>query len=89
MFLIFHVLLNSWNILAENNGLSAILDEIDHFVIKSNIFRGLSILKIFLIKLSCYHDNYIKYFMFEKYNGFVSKARVSACMHVYFLVSLQ
>jgi hypothetical protein len=35
-------------------------------------------------KLSCYHDNYFKYFMFEKCNGFVSKARVSACM--YFLV---
>ena len=34
--------------------------------------------------LSCYHDNYFRYFMFGKYNGFVSKARVSACM--YFLV---
>jgi hypothetical protein len=31
-----------------------------------------------------YHDNYFKYFMFGKYNGFVSKARVSACL--YFLV---
>ena len=32
----------------------------------------------------CDHDNYFIYFMFRKYNGFVSKARVSACM--YFLV---
>jgi hypothetical protein len=39
---------------------------------------------LFLKKLSCYHDNYFRYFMFGKYNGFVSKARVSACM--YFLV---
>ena len=32
-------------------------------------------------------DNFvIKYFMFGKYNGFVSKARVSACM--YFLVHI-
>jgi hypothetical protein len=38
----------------------------------------------FLKKLSCYHDNNFGYFMFGKYNGFVSKARVSACM--YFLV---
>ena len=40
--------------------------------------------KNILKKLSCYHDNYFRYFMFGKYNGFVSKARVSACM--YFLV---
>ena len=40
---------------------------------------------MFLIKLSCYHDYYFKYFnMFGKYNNFVSWARVSACM--YFLV---
>jgi hypothetical protein len=59
--------------------------EIDNFVIKSDIFRaGFSNVKIFLMKLSCYHDNYFKYFMFGKYNGFVSKAKVSACM--YFLV---
>jgi hypothetical protein len=45
-----------------------------------------SIVKIFLIILSCYHDSYFKYFMFEKYNSFVSKARVSACM--YFLVNV-
>jgi hypothetical protein len=45
------------------------------------IFLGdFSILKIFLIKLSCYHDNYFKYFMLGKYNGFVSKERVSACL---------
>jgi hypothetical protein len=47
-------------------------------------FWHFSFVKIFLTKLSCYHDNYFKYFMFGKYNGFVSKARVSACM--YFLV---
>ena len=48
------------------------------------IFGGdFSILKLFL-KLLCYHDNYFQYFTFRKHNGFVSKARVSACM--YFLV---
>ena len=46
------------------------------------IFLGdFSFVKIFLTKLSCYHDNYFKYFMFGKYNGFVSKAR-GVCMHV-------
>ena len=59
--------------------------EIDNFVIKSDIFRLFFICKNILKKLSCYHDNYFRYFMFGKYNGFVSKARVSACM--YFLVS--
>ena len=58
--------------------------EIDNFVIKSDIFRRFFIFKNILKKLSCYHDNYFRYFMFGKYNGFVSKARVSACM--YFLV---
>jgi hypothetical protein len=57
---------------------------IDNFVIKSDIFRRFFICKNILEKLSCYHDNYSRYFMFGKYNGFVSKARVSACM--YFLV---
>jgi hypothetical protein len=42
------------------------------------------ICKNILKKISCYHDNYFIYFMFGKCNGFVSKARVSACM--YFLV---
>ena len=43
------------------------------------IFLGdFSIVKIFLIKLSCYYDNYFIDFIFGKYNGFVSKARVSA-----------
>ena len=59
--------------------------EIENFVIKSDIFRRFFICKNILKKLSCYHDNYFRYFMFGKYNGFVSKARVSACM--YFLVS--
>jgi hypothetical protein len=59
--------------------------EIDNFVIKSDIFRRFFICKNILNKLSCYHDNNFKYFMFGKYNGFVSKARVSACM--YFLVT--
>jgi hypothetical protein len=58
--------------------------EIDNFVIKSDIFKRFFICKNILIKLSCYHDNNFRYFMFGKYNGFVSKARVSACM--YFLV---
>jgi hypothetical protein len=59
--------------------------ETDNFVIKSDIFRRFFICKNILKKLSCYHDNNFRYFMFGKYNGFVSKARVSACM--YFLVS--
>ena len=58
--------------------------EINNFVIKSDVFRRFFICKNILKNLSCYHDNYFRYFMFGKYNGFVSKARVSACM--YFLV---
>jgi hypothetical protein len=58
--------------------------EIDNFVIRSDIFKRFFICKNVLKKLSCYHDNYFRYFMFGKYNGFVSKAWVSACM--YFLV---
>jgi hypothetical protein len=58
--------------------------EIDNFVIKSDNFKRFFICKNILKKLSCYHDNYFRYFMFGNYNGFVSKARVSACM--YFLV---
>ena len=59
--------------------------EIDNFVIKSDIFRRFFICKNIFKKLSCYHDNYFRYFMFGKYNGFDSKARVSAYM--YFLVT--
>jgi hypothetical protein len=52
------------------------------------IFSGdFSFVKIFLTKLSCYHDNYFKYFMFGKYNGFVSKAS-GFCMHVFSSISL-
>jgi hypothetical protein len=58
--------------------------EIDNFIIKSDIFGRFFICKNILKKLSCYHDNYFRYFLFGKYNDFVSKARVSACM--YFLV---
>jgi hypothetical protein len=58
--------------------------EIDNFVIKSDIFRRFFICKNILKNVSCYHDNNFGYFMFGKYNGFVSKARVSAFM--YFLV---
>jgi hypothetical protein len=40
------------------------------------IFLGVfSFVKIFLIKLSCYHDNYFTYFMFGEHNSFVSMAR--------------
>jgi hypothetical protein len=60
--------------------------EIDNFVIKSDIFRRFFICKNILKKLSCYYDNNFGYFLFGKYNGFVSKARVSACM--YFLVMM-
>jgi hypothetical protein len=56
--------------------LTYICCEIDNFVIKSDILRRFFICKNILIKLSCYHDNYFRYFMFGKYNGFVSKARV-------------
>jgi hypothetical protein len=58
--------------------------EIDKFVMKSDIFGRFFICKNILKKISCYHDNYFRYFIVEKYNGFVSKGRVSACM--YFLV---
>ena len=58
--------------------------EIDKLVIKSDVFRRFFICKNIPKKLSCYHHNYFRYFMVEKYNRFVSKARVSACM--YFLV---
>ena len=60
--------------------------EIDNFVIKSDIFRRFFICKNILKKLSCYHDNNFGYFMFGKYNDFVSNARVSAFM--YFLVTV-
>ena len=56
--------------------------ESDHFVIKSDIFRQFFICKNILKKLSCYHDNYFRYFMFGKCNGFLRKARVSACMYL-------
>ena len=61
---------------------------IDDFVIKTDIFLDFSILKLFLIKLSCYHMtpilSILHRFMFGKHNDFVNKARVSACM--YFIV---
>jgi hypothetical protein len=53
-------------------------------IIKSDIFRRFFISKNILKKISCYHDNYFRYFMFGECTSFVSKARVSACM--YFLV---
>jgi hypothetical protein len=44
-----------------------------------------NIVKIFLTKLLCYHDNYFKFFMFaEKTMFFPARRGVSACM--YFLV---
>jgi hypothetical protein len=43
--------------------------EIDNFVIKSDIFRWFFICKNILKKISCYHENYFRYFMFGKYNG--------------------
>ena len=47
--------------------------EIDNFVIKSDIFRRFFICKNILKKLSCYHDNYFRYFMFG--NTMVLSAR--------------
>jgi hypothetical protein len=43
-------------------------------MVRDCILGDFSFVKIFLTKLSCYHDNFFKYFMFGKYNGFVSKA---------------
>jgi hypothetical protein len=52
------------------------------------IFLGdFSFAKIFLTKLLSYYDNYFKYFMFGKYNGFVSKAS-GFCMHVFSSLNL-
>ena len=51
--------------------------EIGHFVIKRDIWGDFSILNV-LLKLLCYHDNTS---CLETDNGFVSKARVSACMY--------
>jgi hypothetical protein len=49
------------------------------------IFLGdFSFVRIFLKNYRVTMTNYFRYFMFGKYNGFVSKERVSACM--YFLV---
>jgi hypothetical protein len=47
------------------------------------IFLGdFSFVKIFLKNYRVTMNKYMfKYFMFGKYNGFVSKARVSACMY--------
>ena len=46
------------------------------------IFLGdFSIVKIFLMKLSRYHDNYFKYFMFGKYNVVFSGRR--GMLHVF------
>jgi hypothetical protein len=44
--------------------------EIDYFVIKSDIFKGVFNFKNILNKLSRYHNNYFKYSMFGKYSGF-------------------
>ena len=57
--------------------------EIDNFVIKSDIFRRFLICKNILKKLSCYHDNYFRYFMFGKYNGFNCQQGEGFCMHVF------
>jgi hypothetical protein len=53
-----------------------------NFVIKSDIFKRFFICKDILYRVTM--TTTLRYFMFGKYNGFVSKARVSACM--YFLV---
>jgi uncharacterized membrane protein len=57
--------------------------EIDNFVIKSDIFRRFFICKNILKKLSCYHDNNFGYFMFGKYNGFVSMQGEGFFMHAF------
>jgi hypothetical protein len=49
--------------------------------LKVIFLADLSIVKIFLMKLSRHFDNY---FMFGKYNGFVNKASVSACLYCIF-----
>ena len=56
--------------------------EIYNFVIKSDIFKRFFICKNILKKLSCYHDNYFRYFMFGKYNWFCQQGE-GFCMHVF------
>jgi hypothetical protein len=54
--------------------------EIDNFVIKSDIFRRFFICKNILKKVSCYHDNYFRYFM--KMQWFCQQGE-GFCMHVF------
>jgi hypothetical protein len=56
--------------------------EISNFVIKSDIFRRFFICKNILKKLSCYHDNYIRYFMFVNIQWFCQQGE-GFCMHVF------
>jgi hypothetical protein len=58
--------------------------EIDNFVIKNDIFGRFSFVRIFLTNYRVTMTPTLYTSLFGKYNGFVSKARVSACM--YFLV---
>jgi hypothetical protein len=80
--LFFHWTIWIWGIILRIiTYLTYICWEIDNFVIKSVFLGDFSFYKNILKKLSCYHDNYFRYFMFGKCNSFVSKARVSACMY--------
>ena len=55
-----------------------------NFAIKSDIFKGFFICKNILKKLSCYHDNYFRYFTFGKYNGqWFCQQGEGFCMHVF------
>jgi hypothetical protein len=71
----------NWSLYAYNN-IPNIVWEIDNFVIKSDIFRGFFNYKNVLNKIIVLPwQLYFKFFMFGKYNGFISKARVAACMY--------
>ena len=51
------------------------------------LIRGFFNFKNILNKLSCYHDNYFKYFMFGEYNTFASKAKGFCMQYFLFIVN--
>jgi hypothetical protein len=57
--------------------------EIDNFAFKMIFLGDFSFVRIFLknYRVTVTTTQESRYFMFGKYNGFVSKARVSACMY--------
>jgi hypothetical protein len=75
-----HLWLNfkvNWTYITHNN-----IMEIDHFVIKSDIFGAFFNFKNVKNKMIVLPWQPLQYFMFWKYCGFASKAR-GFCMHVF------